>query len=354
MMPRRLLILVGIFGVIAAGLVAGRLLWHPARIDGKTGREWLAQALQASRAVAYEARGTVLDGARAASFTEKHTADGDLLLNYTDDAHAGAYMAANRREVVVRDHGGAVTRAAAPPPAAGAGCPEQYRVELGGTTNLAGRRAVIVLVREPAHGALLARYVLDRATAVPLQTTTCLPRNGGTRVTTYTQITFRTVADAEVRPSHDAPTRQPLTLAQAEARAGFAWWAPGWLPAGFTLAGVRTAPCPCGCSGGTIQATYRDGLQSFMVAEKKESPMPLVHDDGATAGKAGRRHVCGDGNMQPMHCGTRNLGGCFNTCSVQGAPLVSRNLQDRTIIVVGEVAPETLQRVSDSITPGAN
>jgi negative regulator of sigma E activity len=335
-MKTRLLALGLVLALIAVGTAAGLLL-RPARVDGKSAPDWLARAMHSTQTVTYEAHGIVRDGALTATFTEKRGPDGAMRLHYTDTAHRGAYVAVNQGTVTVRDRSGAVTRQQAMAQIPMPQLTRQYRLQLAGMTRMAGRSAVILLVRDRKTGVLLTRYALDRATGVPLQTITHHANAKTARATTYTRITFRPVGAHECRADGGALTDGALTLPQAEARAGFRWAAPAWVPAGFTPAAYRAAPCPCGCGGRTIQVTYRDGLRSFMVAEKVEKTGP------------GRMptHGCMPSGAS-SHCGDND--GCV-ACSATGTPLVTRTLPDRTIVVVGEITPDTLQRIANSITP---
>lgn len=340
-MTRRWLAMGIVLALIAVSLVAGQLL-HPARVDGKTARVWLAQAMQAAHDVAYEAKGIVHDGAVTATFTEQRSRR-QTLLTYTDTAHAGAYMHLENGMVEVRACDGTIIRQ---PVAANAAAtmPAHYALCFGGVTRVAGRPAVVVLVRDHLGGDLLARYALDRETAVPLQTITYYPHSRASRETTYTQITYRrhacTGGHPRQHPATPPAATASLTLAQVEKKAGFHWLTPGWLPDGFTAAAYRAGACPCGCGGQTIQVTYHDGLRSFMVAEKVES----TDSPAAT-------HGCMDSGMSEGKCDMQANGGCGAACSMNGTPVVTRKLADRTVIVVGDIAPDTLQRVAESITP---
>ncbi|OPZ84364.1 MAG: hypothetical protein BWY76_01872 [bacterium ADurb.Bin429] len=129
----------------------------------------------------------------------------------------------------------------------------------------------------------------------------------------------------------EAPTVRPpgvnTQLADAEARAGFRWMAPGWLPAGAVVTAYRAAACPCGCGGRTIQAVYRDGRRAFLVAQKVDAS----------------GHACGSGGS----CGP-DSDGCEG-CSVDGTPVITRALADRTLVVVGDENPDVLRRVATSV-----
>ncbi|HOF87309.1 MAG TPA: zf-HC2 domain-containing protein [Armatimonadota bacterium] len=129
-----------------------------------------------------------------------------------------------------------------------------------------------------------------------------------------------------------APAAQPADVerqrADAEARAGIRWMAPGWLPADAAPAAYRAAACPCGCGGRTIQAVYRDGRHAFFIAQKVED----------AAG-----HACGtDGACAP------DADGCAG-CRVDGTPVITRALADRVLVVVGDLHPDVLRRVAASI-----
>ncbi|MCL4552358.1 MAG: hypothetical protein M1305_02215, partial [Candidatus Marsarchaeota archaeon] len=109
---------------------------------------------------------------------------------------------------------------------------------------------------------------------------------------------------------------------------GFPVRVPKYVPAGYEIEGYHLFNSQCNCNHRSAQVTYTDGLNVISIFQ---TPNMIS---------------CKDGTCNKANCG--NSKGCaVSNCDVARTGLIA--ISDRTIVVVGDLLPEDVKRIAESV-----
>ncbi|MHB9036409.1 MAG: sigma-E factor regulatory protein RseB domain-containing protein [Armatimonadota bacterium] len=103
---------------------------------------------------------------------------------------------------------------------------------------------------------------------------------------------------------------------------------PNYLPVGYKIEGYHLFNSQCNCDHRSAQLTYTDGLNVVSVFQ---SP---------------KMTCCTDGKCNMAGCGS-DKGCAVANCDVAKTGMITRN--DRIIVVVGDMLPEDVKRIAESV-----
>ncbi|MHB0935778.1 MAG: hypothetical protein ACYC6A_05260 [Armatimonadota bacterium] len=305
-MKARFTLLMLLIAVAVALAAAG---WHWSenrRVDGLSGREWLAKTEHAAQTVPYHAEGRTTVEGKQAKFTVDQDTGGRYCMRIVNadgrscsmgyDGKRAWYSAKDKQESAV-------------PSAKGPTAALHGRVT--GISTVAGRPAVLLSVHSRSVKKLLA---VDRETGVVLSMRTMF---GDKRVS---EMVLEKIEYRAVEPTKQAPDAEPVltaaTLQQLSKLLGQPVLQPGSVPRGMTLEGTYRDLCPC-CNTDMAVLRYTDGLATLTLFE-----------------------------MRGMICAME--GGCHMAPGAN-ALVESRTIGDITVAAVGTVSAKELDRVLDSL-----
>jgi len=306
-MKARLTLLMLIIAVAFALAAAG---WHWSenrRVDGLSGREWLAKTERAAQTVSYHAEGHTTAEGKQAKFTVDQGTGGRYCMTIVDaggrdcsigyDGKRTWYAAEDKQESAVPG--------TKQPPAVLHG-------RVTGTSTVAGRPAVLLSVRS---GSLKKLIAVDRKTGVVLSMRTLFGDKPVSEMA-LEKIEYRAVAP--VKQARDAqPVLQAATTQQLSKLLGHAVLQPNKAPRGMKLEGTYRDRCPC-CGADMAVLRYTDGLATLTLFEMR-SDMMCAMDGGC--------------HMAPGN----------------NALVESRTIGDITVAAVGTLSAKELDRVLDSL-----
>jgi len=294
--------------IVAAVLAAGGWQWTQyRRVDGRTGRQWLALVEQAAQTVPYRAEGHTITDGKQARFTVDQGTGGRYRMRLVDakgrccslgnDGARTWYTAENTAESMATDD-----RLAAATP----------RGRITGTAMIAGRSAVLLAVHS---GPLRKLIAVDRRTGIVLSMRT-LFRDKPVSEMQLDKIDYREDIPAVKAPS-TATVLQAATSQELAKLLGQPVLYPGRLPQRFTLKGTYVDRCS-GCQMDKAVLRYTDGLSTLTLFEMRNGMM------------------CAMGNGCQMAPGDNAL-------------VETRTFGNLTVAAVGTLSAKELDRILDSL-----
>ena len=214
-------------------LVLGVAIGYESQAEDK-GTMWLAMAALAEES-SYNILGLTQTNGKRASFSLQQRGN-DFTLTYTDAAHLGTTLVGKNGVVTLTDANGHRQQSTT--------APAPLSALLAHYSAIVTQRDVHVVklsVRRHPWSRPVMTLSLDATTGLPIQKVSFDAQGRETQRTEYSHVTVLPPASCACC----AATSD--TLATAEARAHFTWWAPRRVPAGFALTGYTVAPCACGC-----------------------------------------------------------------------------------------------------------
>lgn len=306
-MKARFTLLMLLIAVAVALAAAG---WHWSenrRVDGLSGREWLAKTEHAAQTVPYHAEGRTIVEGKQAKFTVDQDTGGRYCMKIVDADGRNCSMGydGKRTWYAAEDKQESAVSGAKQPTAVLHG-------RVTGASIVAGRPAVLLSVRS---GSLKKLIAVDRKTGVILSMRTLFGDKPVSEMA-LDKIDYRAVEP--VKGAKDAQAvLQAATPQQLSKLLGHAVLQPNKAPRGMKLEGTYQDHCPC-CGEDMAVLRYTDGLATLTLFEMRSGMMCAME------------------------------GGC-HMAPGKNALVESRTIGDITVAAVGTLSAKELDRVLDSL-----
>lgn len=296
--------------LIAVAVALAAASWHWSenrRVDGLSGREWLARAERAAQTVSYHAEGRSISDGKQAKFTIDQGSGGRYSMQIidADGRHCSMGYDGTRAWYAAEHKQEAATPAAGPQTTALHG-------RVTGTATVAGRPAVLLSVRSRSVKKLMA---VDRETGVILSMRTLFGRKP------VSEMVLEKIEYRAVEPMTGAQNAEPVLRAatpqQLAELLGHPVLQPQYVPRGMKLKGTYQDRCPC-CGTDMAVLRYTDGLSTLTLFEMRSKMMCAME------------------------------GGCHMAPGAN-ALVETRIIGDLTVAAVGTVSAKELDRVLDSL-----
>lgn len=225
-----------------------------------------------------------------------------------------------------------------------------YVARVVGSEQIAGRPAMHLALRRRDGGGGLHMW-LDRETHFPLRTVVVNHAGRALSDTAYESIDYGVGPPRLPPPEGVQEPRfsvRPTTPEQAAQEAGFQPLQPAYLPPGFELVGWHLHRFRGG-RGPAIGLRYTDGLAGLSViqmkAPERRGGAARPRGAGSEPEREAQRHRRGTGAAADTPHVPRRRGAPPGT----GEGKVAREYGDITVIVIGELPQDELQRVADNM-----
>ncbi|MHB9026103.1 MAG: hypothetical protein ACYC7E_18340 [Armatimonadota bacterium] len=306
--------------IIIIGLALfGTVLWQLGlfrRVDGRTAADWIALARRAAATVTYHAEGTSVTEGKGTNIAEKVQAGftldqgprGSYLLRTTDASGRRCSLGFDGTHTWYQ----AGEKSGQAPATDTAALPAQGSARILGLESVASRAAVRVKLRSGQTAKVLS---IDRETGVILAMTTIFRKReiSSMRIDTITYRKDIVIPRCQMSSPSSLRAGVPAELAKVLGRPALR---PAWLPNGYVLQGSYLTYCEC-CRSQLAVLRYADGVNALTLFQARG-----------------------------MSC---NMGSGCKMAPTGSALVETRRIKDISVVAVGTVSAQTLQKVLDNL-----